>query len=370
MAWPKTASPFLSKDIAREPELTGKIVAAAGAARTIQLIPYASTPEFMRLVQILREDYSLNLVLPETPDENNIWVRNYIDTKSGFRALVSRWLPNAENLLVEGYVCLDVERAAEIVSWFLGEKRTCVIKSDVGESGLGHTIFSPGTDTSEVDIRRKLSENPYITSGVIVVEEYVHSSRNLSPSLEFIVPRSGEAQITYLSDQLFLDDFGSSCGVLISKASQHTAWYETFSEAGLRVARKLQQLGYVGHFDLDAIVDDNENIYLLEINARRTAGTHAHEFAQHCLGSDYLEYSVVLCHNKLHCPSGLELEDILSCIEDLSLTCGRSKQGVVISASSGITSGEYGCICVSDSVESASALLSLVNNRVSGFRLG
>ena len=251
--------------------MAGKIVATAGAARTIQLIPYASTPEFMRLVQILREDYALNLLLPETPDEKNFWVRNYIDTKSGFRALVSRWLPNAESLLVQGYDCPDVGQAAEIASWFLGKKRTCVAKSDIGESGLGHTILSPDGDTSEVAIRQKLSENPYLASGVIIVEEYVHSSRNLSPSLEFIVPRSGEARITYLSDQLFLDDFGSSCGVLISKTSQHATWYETFAEAGLCVARNLQQLGYVGHFDLDAIVDDDDHIHLLEVNARRTA---------------------------------------------------------------------------------------------------
>ena len=261
-------------------------------------------------------------------------------------------------------------RSTSIVSGFLGGKRTCVIKSDVGESRLGHTIDSPGTDPSEEAIRRKLSENPYLVSGIIVVEEYIYSSRNLSPSLEFIVPRSGEAQITCLSDQLFLDDFGSSCGVLISKTSQHAAWYETFAEAGLCVARNLQQLGYVGQFYLDAIVDDDENIYLLAINARRTAGTHAHEFAVHCLGSDYLEHSVALCHNKLHCTQGIEIADILSCVEDLSLTCGGANPGVAISAYSGIASGEYGCICVFYSVESASALLGLVIDRVSGLTTG
>ncbi len=60
-------------------------------------------------------------------------------------------------------------------------------------------------------------------------------------------------------------------------------------DSGMIFARRLQQMGYVGHFDLDTVVDDAGRVYLLEINPRRTGGTHVHEFAEHVFGADYLD---------------------------------------------------------------------------------
>ena len=90
--------------------------------------------------------------------------------------------------------------------------------------------------------------------------------------------QQGEPQITYVSDQLF-QGFGDFCGVLVSRELLDTPWYPPLAESGMIIARRLQQMGYVGHFDLDTVVNDEGRVYLLEINPRRTGGTHVHEFA-------------------------------------------------------------------------------------------
>ena len=58
-------------------------------------------------------------------------------------------------------------------------------------------------------------------------------------------------------------------------------------------------MGYVGHFDLDTVVNDEGRVYLLEINPRRTGGTHVHEFADHVFGADYLDKVALLSNDTL-----------------------------------------------------------------------
>src|SRR5574341_1488642 len=98
-AHPANASPWLSLDVLQEAPLLRRLVEYAGPKQTIQLVAYATTPQFLQLVDRLRTDCGLTVLLPESPLPGCAWVRDYIDTKSGFRSLASRWLSNAEALL-------------------------------------------------------------------------------------------------------------------------------------------------------------------------------------------------------------------------------------------------------------------------------
>ncbi|MFN8413466.1 MAG: hypothetical protein U0Z26_13855 [Anaerolineales bacterium] len=58
---PTNPSHYLSLDILREPHLVDVIVGHAGAERIVQIIPYATTREFLRMVEVLRKEYHLIL---------------------------------------------------------------------------------------------------------------------------------------------------------------------------------------------------------------------------------------------------------------------------------------------------------------------
>ncbi len=110
---PQNPSTHLSVDILNDACLPAALVAYAGRSRTIQMIPYATTIQFLQLAQALRERYGLTVLLPESPAPDKFWLRDYIDTKTGFRTLAGQWLAaQADGFrlprLPEGIICQDL----------------------------------------------------------------------------------------------------------------------------------------------------------------------------------------------------------------------------------------------------------------------
>lgn len=333
----------LSFDILKDPRLTARIVDYAGPTRTICLVPYATTAEFLQLAETLRTRYGLTVILPESPKPEHIWLRDYVDTKAGFRDIVSQCIP-APDLFPPGFICENIAHAAESVEWFLNRDETCVAKANSGESGFGHTTFSPA-DPKQEPILETLRRNPFLKDGIIIVEKYIPS--HISPSLEFFVPsiKDGKPRVTYVSQQLF-SEFGNFAGVLISRLQEQEDWYPLLYERGMKVAETLQEQGYIGHFDLDTIIDDSGHPYLLEINARRTGGTYVHEFASFTFGPDYLQRIVLLSQNAIPSNGITRVETLLDSLSDLLYPTYGPESGIVITVTSTLETGEFGCISI------------------------
>jgi hypothetical protein len=361
-AAPANPSPSLSLDILREPPLINRLVEYAGAERTVQLIPYQTTPQFLQLVATLRADYGLTLLLPESPPPECMWLRDYIDSKAGFRALVSRWLPNSAELLPQGVICRDLQRAAAVAHWFGSEGQSCIVKADSGMGGLGHQIWRPGDFSSPGDILRRLQLNPFLRDDLILVEEFIHSSEPLSPSLELFVPPpgAGRPEITYLCDQLFV---GLGNSFLLNRELSDTKWYPLLAESGLLIAARLQEMGYVGHFDVDAVVD-GERLFLLEVNARRTAGTHIHEFARFSFGPDYLDEVVLLGHGAVKSGGITHADELLETIGDLLYPIQQERWGVIVTVASTLALRDFGCIIVASCTQEALTLQQALMERI------
>ena len=355
---PAAPSAALSRDILAERRLLQRLLDYAGPARTIQLVPYATTREFLHLAATLRRDHGLNVLLPESPSPDSLWVRDYADTKAGFRTLAARWLSHSPELLPEGVVCRTFIQAVEVAHWFGQRGKACVVKADSGESGLGHTLLWPEECDAMDCVLERLRANDFLQGDLIIVEEYIRSSAQMSPSLEFFVPPLGRGrpQVTYLSNQLFDQGFGRFSGVMLSREFMETPWYPILAASGQVIAEQLQALGYVGHFDLDAVVDDDERIYLLEINTRRTGGTHVYEFARFALGPAYLGQAALISHNSLACGAIDSFDGLLAGIGDLLYPIGSEKRGVVVTVSSTLPAHEFGCIVVGPTATVAMAL--------------
>jgi len=341
---PRHTTNQLSLDIMHDRRLLEKIVTYAGPKKTIQLIPYASTPELYVLARHLNEQSGLKVILSESPMEANLWVRDYIDTKAGFRSLISQWIPE-DDIIPWGFICQDVTQAAHAVHWFNRKQLGAVVKADSGESGLGHLIFTePGL--SFETLSGHLTEDLFLSNDLIVVDQLISSDAQLSPSLELFVPADGRAPaVTYVSRQMF-SDFGHFSGVLISRELTRADWYERLVQYGLHIANKLQALGYAGHFDIDTIVDDTGHLFLLEINARRTGGTYVHEFATMTFGKEYLDRVSLLCSNSVKCGEINCLEGLVESLDGLLFPIERQDRGVVITVTSSLSKNEFGCILV------------------------
>jgi hypothetical protein len=362
---PANPSPWLSLDILQEPPLLNRLVDYAGPDRTVQLVAYATTPQFLQLVNKLRSEHGLTVLLPESPLPGCDWVRDHIDTKAGFRALAGRWLPNAHEMMPEGYACESVLEAAKVATWFCSQGRACVVKTDGGESGIGLHIFQPGPQANLDNIFQQTQADTYLHHDLIIVEEFIQSSRKLSPSLEVYVPPkgTGEPFITYLSNQLFLGvrDF---YGLLISRELNNSPWYPPLADSGLRIARELQALGYAGHFDLDTVIDDHDRVYLIELNTRRTAGTHVHEFGYYFFGPNYINDVALLSINKMKTGHINQFDELKAAIADLLFPMQGQQQGVIFAVTSILAASEFGCIIVAATTDEALALHQQLHDRL------
>jgi hypothetical protein len=365
---PREPTHFLSSDILREKHLLESVIEYSGANRTVQMIPYATTREFLHLVDVLRRDFNLRVLTPESPDSDHLWVRDYIDTKTGYRSLASYWLPDANKFIPFGFVCCDIKQAAAAAHWFSSRGESCVVKADTGESGIGNAIVVPEADLSVERIFNRLQSDPFYARELIVVERYVPSANRFSPSVEMKVPRLGEGDphITYISNQLFLGiDFGDFCGIQVDRSVYSQPWYDDLRRCSLELANKLQAMGYVGHFDLDCIVSDENEIYLLEINSRRTGGTHVHEFAKHAFGDDYIKTVSLLSFEAANSGTITDPTELMDVLKDFLFPMpGNEPLGMVVTITTPLPNNRFGYILVASSEEQVIALKERVEKRI------
>ncbi len=367
---PKDPTFYLSLDILREPHLLESLIAHAGTKRELVLLPYATTPEFLTLVDALREKHDLTINLPESPAKDFLWVRDFVDTKAGFRQLTSQWLSDADRLLPFGITCQNKQQAARAAYWFVSRGDACVVKADTGESGIGIDVIRPESHFTVEQIQKQLELNPFYAKELIVVEKYINSPTQLSPSPEVFVPKLGEGEpyIMYMTQQIF-QDFGVFCGIEVSKQMYQQPWYPDLERSALTIGKGLQKMGYIGHFDLDCIVDKDGNLYLLEINSRRTGGTHVHDFAQHVIGEDYIDQVALLSYESMDAANIKTAHELLDFVKEFLYPINNNKQyGLVITITTALQLGRFGCITVAPTIEEAIELQNKVSEKIKGLK--
>ncbi|MCB2179522.1 hypothetical protein KQH54_00200 [bacterium] len=350
---PTEPSAQLSLDILHQPELREAIRSHAGEGKHLTLISYSATSELYQLVRVLENEDGLKVDLPEIPLPENLWVKQYIDTKVGFRSLVTGWL--GENALPRGYITDQPEMVQQMVADFARQGSGAIVKANQGGSGVGN-LFLPLENHRAGEDPVSLRENIFLQQDVFVVEEWIQSREMVSPSLEFYVPPigAGTPKITYLCNQHFLPS-GQFAGVIVGKEIYQAPWYPAFRENGLAIASNLQAMGYVGHFDLDAIVSDEGRLYLVEVNARRTGGTYVHEFLTRKYGQDYADQVTMLSQNAL--PTRFTSLDALEeAIGALLYPLDGQEKGVIVMLTSNLPRGKFGYLILGDSVTEVTAL--------------
>jgi hypothetical protein len=361
--YPQTPSPSLCQDILREPELRQAIIAHAGAAKKVALVPYASTSQLYQLAHTLEEEEGLEVLLPESPVEENLWVKDYIDTKLGFRTLVPQWLPHL-NPLPPGYVTDQPEMVASILADFAKKGKGCVVKANTGGSGVGNLFLLYEHLKGTTDFASLMDENIFLKQDVFVIEEFIQSSEVVSPSLEFYAPppEDGKPFLTYLSNQHF-EASGRFAGVIVAQEFYDAPWYPPFLEMGMAIAEELQALGYIGHFDMDAIVDDSGRVYTVEINSRRTGGTYAHEFMSKKYGPDYAKDHAFLSQNKFK-GKFKDLDSLEAALDGLLYPINGEERGIMILLTSALFKGEFGFMALGESLDEVTQLRQELTTRM------
>ncbi|CUX68420.1 hypothetical protein CFBP6626_25350 (plasmid) [Agrobacterium tumefaciens] len=281
--WPAEPTGCLFTDVLKDRRLQRAITEWAGRERSIRIIVHTTTSALWDMVLFLETQLGLTVNLPES--SRNQALRDYVDTKSGFREIAANLgLSDGVVRIATGGSYPTAETAAGAIFDKNVNGEAAIAKPDKGEASVGLNIFYPGTNYCS--LLRELHSNRYLSSDPIVVEEYIEGENISFPSVEFHVPEDGSPEHTFACSMMFSRQTELR-GNFVYPNQLEEPWYSPLVGAGLLIARHLQKQGYIGFFDIDCVSRADGETIMLDLNPRRTGGTHIHEFASVFLGPSY-----------------------------------------------------------------------------------
>jgi len=258
-------------------------LAAIGQTTQLSITSYASTREFADLLDSLRAR-SVPFSADHTAVQSDgLRVIGRIETKAGFRQVAATLLDGLACNLPEGTTCESAEAALSAARLICRNTSAAVLKANDGEGGFGNVVLS-ASDLTHIDGAELLRICPFLGL-VSVVEAYIPYVT--APSVEFFVPPPPMSPAPTYTCTQFFDRNNYFVGLRLSRTDFSASWYEPLLEFGRRLAGYLQEQGYRGYFDVDALVTTAGELFVLEANLRRTGGTHVHDFAQTVFGDGY-----------------------------------------------------------------------------------
>ena len=340
------------------PSVMMDIARFAGSGKKILLISWGITPDLYELVQMI-EELGIEVLLPEAPAKKDLSIQQYVDTKVGFRAIASS-LFGQEKVIPQGFICRNQREVMNAVEWFASRSHSYVIKGNIGVLGKSVMIGEPGIfDMSQFEIIAACNGDD-----LYVVEEFIQSPQAISPSVEYYVPPIGQGapKMSCIGVQLLLNGI-NFIGWSMTKDHRREEWYQPLIERGDRLASYLQSLGYVGHFDIDAIVDAEGNPWLTEVNARRTGGTHDHELCLRLFGPDYLDRVATISNGRFQV-GNLDFPELYELSSDILYSNGSESGIIFLEANSLASDGIVSVLSVGGTQDEALAHLSQLKDRL------
>jgi hypothetical protein len=325
-------------DILHDEDIMKAIIKASNSSKKLTMIPYATSFQFLQLVEELRHR-GVTVNTPESPDEEDAWTVNFYGSKSGIRQLAQQSVAAEPDFIMpEGLICVSIVDAARIAANKYLEFNGVVLKTNKGHSGAGVLIFRPGDLPStyracEQKILQYLKKDAYWDLFPIIIEDYITPASSIGggfPNVEFKILRNGHIEFLYYCG-LRVDRNGVFKGVEINDDVIPDKQGVQIVDTGFFVAEKYASQGYRGYFDVDFISGKNGKIYVSESNTRRTGGTHVFHVAEKLFGKDFMHETYILSHNsyilKNHkIKSFSEIKKLLTQI----LFHKKDKEGIVI----------------------------------------
>ncbi|HOG46651.1 MAG TPA: hypothetical protein PLG21_07510 [Anaerolineae bacterium] len=363
---PRQPSTSLFEDVLHDHELWAAIVAHLQGTGPVRLIASMAAPQVHEVAAALRAA-GIAVTTPECPPAARLAVRDYLDGKAGFReffAAIQDRVPGVR--LPEGLVAAGPAEAARAAARFLGAGRGCLCKPNYSQSGVGIRMLRPGDMPGserqiEGALRASLETDSQMTADVIVVEELIEMDPRLgggSPSLEMRVPAdpAQEVEFMYLCGQI-LSPTGYFHGVEMYRELLAPELERMLEEAGLEVAREVRRRGYVGIFDMDLVAGRDGAMYAVEINTRRTGGTHAHEAAEALFGPRYWQRCAVICNNALHLAGApLTYGELQGLLEGIRFPAAAHKEGILPTIITSLAEKRFGYLAMAADIARAREL--------------
>lgn len=364
-ASPANPSLSLSRDIIQDSALLAQIIEYCRDADCVHLVPYSTTQQFLELAI-----YLVELGLPLDTDEScrreNVWLRDYLDTKGGFREFI---LPLQDRFskfrIPEGFWVRDWEEAARVVVSFLSRGRSCLCKPNRGEGGAGIVTFDSRDYQRQADIEsailERLQADAYLQLDSVIVEEYIEPDRSVaggSPSIDLYISPKGQDDIRLLAiETQVLSPEGIFQGVEIGDGILPADVEEAIMNDSFLIAQRMREWGYVGPFDIDMVLDRAGRIWPVESNTRRTGASHAIDAATFLFGPEFWKAVTVFTFDHLELyKEGANFAEIRKQLSNLLFPINGIKHGLLLDIAASLKNGSVGYLIFAESAAHARSI--------------
>lgn len=367
-------------DVLKDQKVFRQIRSMLRSTATTELVSYSATPEFYALEAALRGELIPNknrLLLPEAPQtkpEIDMGTKSFLrklydDNKQeanrhGFYMPEGKVFENDYDAAIEYALDLYETRDRDTNE----EKQRVVLKTDKGHAGMGVLIIGSGKESKlagetreerRADLRKRMTED-YWRNQSIVVEEFIEADEAMGggfPSPEYFIDDNGPRFLYTCGMSVTAE--GVFRGVQIHKDLFPPAIDKKIRAAIEFCSHLLWKAGYRGYHDLDLIIDKKGNVYIDEVNLRRTGGTHTHETAVKLFGSNYIDSVALISENTYPFQYGgqLTFPDLYNLLEPIMFTPEKG-WGVFICGDASFASHMLGYIIVGSDIKEAKGIQS------------
>ena len=291
-------------DILKDKKIIQKIIKLANSSNKINLIPYSTSLQFLKLVDILNKK-GIEVLTPESPKEEDAWTVNFFGSKSGIRQLSQQSANEEPDLYMpDGFICMGIEDAARIAAKKYVKENGVVLKTNKGHSGAGVLIFRPNElskiySKAEKEILRILKLDLYWEKFPIIIESLININPKIAggfPSVEFKIQKNGRVDFLYFCGMRVTEE-GVFEGMEVNDNVISDRIETQIMDTGFYVGEKYAEAGYRGYFDIDFVASKNGKIFTTESNVRRTGGTHIYHIASKLFGKEFLYNTYILSTN-------------------------------------------------------------------------
>lgn len=260
----------LVHDLLEDDRALAALYDATSGSRVVRFVSWGAAPELYALASVLRSQG--REVLLDIAEPRHYWSCEYLESKLSCTDLATH---------IPGF---RVPRGISVASWdqlkgavtaIAGGGGRAVVKSMYGVGGYGSALARSEGD-GMARFWETLRREPFFGTFPLTVQDYVEHAADC-PAVDILVDDGEEPRLEYSMlgvDGLRYRSLTLGPGVL------DPALEKRLSELSTAVHAFVRSLGYRGWFSLDCLLGADGELYVTEINARRTGAMHGIALAE------------------------------------------------------------------------------------------
>lgn len=235
--------------------------------RPVRLLSWGATPELYLLAETIRS-WGLRFDVDGVAPENH-WVSLYLDSKLSCLDLArDLGIPMARSI-----TAADRDQLSGALAAILRRHPRAIVKSPYGLAGQGSAVVDADA-ASVASFWDRVHDDPFLRAYPLIVQEFVTHAEGVGcPALDFRVVDGGIRDLVLSAVTTTQGHLFQSVNVGVGSLPAEVA--DRIVPLGHRLGEAAGALGYRGWLCVDLIAGADGEIYLTEINARRSGAMHS-----------------------------------------------------------------------------------------------